>query len=285
MVVLPEVALPYGAYRGIYSLDNIKSLWVRVFGKGSNKNLPEIKPPYAFERESRYGSQIVVTNLFIAQALANQLRAEVIIGLDARDLKTKKLYNSAFFFRPFESSFSSYEKQVLVPLGEYIPYEWATNLAKKFGIVESFSPGDVAKVFVGTVPIGVSICNEETYPYIVREIRKLGANFLVNISNDVWFPDSKLPIQHFEHGRLRAAENGVSLVRACNTGVTGAIDCFGRVIGTLEVDTSKSQRAAGALFLNVPTNQFSTPYTLYGESLIVILSLFLAGSLLFYVKK
>jgi apolipoprotein N-acyltransferase len=49
---------------------------------------------------------------------------------------------------------------------------------------------------------------------------------LLNVSTYGWYPCSKLPLQHFHHGRLRAIENGLPLRRACHTGVTAAIVGF-----------------------------------------------------------
>lgn len=274
LIVLPEGALPFGAFRPMYFLDEVRLIWEKVFGPGSAKNFPPIQEPYAFKNTKLYGDDVVVSNIFWAQALANQYEAEVILGLDKNDQDSQKSYNSAFFFKPHNTDFLSYEKRVLVPLGEYIPYKWAKGLAKRFGITDSFSPGELAKLFIGKLALGISICNEETYPYLLRSMRKMGADFFVNISNDVWFPESKLPDQHFEHGRLRAVENGVSVVRSCNTGITGAVDCFGRIIKKFDSDLISTEHLAGAIFIQVPTQNYKTLYTFWGDKFILSVSLF-----------
>ena len=216
----------------------------------------------------------MVTNAYIAQAMANHYKADVISGFDDRDGDRK--YNAAFHFRPMEQAPERYEKRILVPVGEYVPFpniRWlALFLSEQFGIGDSFDAGTDAKVFTSSLPIGVSICLEETYSSLIRDLRLKGARLFVNITNDVWFPRSRLPVQHFQHGRIRAAENGVYLLRACNTGVTGGIDCFGRAIATLA--PSESER--GVLYLTFPLKSFQTLYTWWGDGAILILSSFCA---------
>jgi apolipoprotein N-acyltransferase len=125
-----------------------------------------------------------------------------------------------------------------------------------------------AKPFTGPIPTGVSICLEETYSHLIRELRLNGARLFVNISNDVWFPRSRLPEHHFQHGRIRAAENGVCLLRSCNTGITGAVDCCGRVVEVLP----SSEEKVSVLHLNLPLRCFNTLYTWWGDNAVLWVS-------------
>ena len=104
-----------------------------------------------------------------------------------------------------------------------------------------------------------------------------GAEMFVNISNDVWFPCSRLARQHFDHGIVRAVENGVPSIRACNTGITGGVDCFGRVLAV------QQEQERGALEIKVPLNTFPTLYRLWGDGAILIPSALFA--LLLFRKK
>jgi apolipoprotein N-acyltransferase len=58
---------------------------------------------------------------------------------------------------------------------------------------------------------------------------QLGAEVLVNISDDGWYGDTSAPWQHLNMARMRAIENRRWLLRDTNTGVTAAIDPYGRV--------------------------------------------------------
>jgi len=57
-----------------------------------------------------------------------------------------------------------------------------------------------------------------------------GSELLTTITNDAWFGTSSAAYQHFEQASLRAVEQGRYLVRAANTGFSGAVDPYGRLI-------------------------------------------------------
>ncbi|MGD2169084.1 MAG: apolipoprotein N-acyltransferase [Chlamydiota bacterium] len=265
LVVLPEAALPYGSSRCVYPVEKVKDIFSDVFGVKSFNFFPKLNQPLARKAAN---NDWYVSNSFIAQALANYYSCEVVVGLDDLDPLTGDFFNAGFCFQKGKSS-EKYFKRVLVPLGEYIPFEWCTSLAEKFGVYDSFQAGTEAKVMSTKIPLAISICYEETYSEIVRQSRKLGAELFVNISNDVWFPDSKLPWQHFFHGRVRAVENGVPLLRCCNTGITGGIDCFGKIVKILGSKDGSSEKIAGALSLDLPLKSYRTLYSSVGDGSII----------------
>ena len=203
-----------------------------------------------------------------------------MIGLEDQlyiEEKQEESYSAALHFYPqlskSDANISRYEKRVLVPMGEYIPFECCRTWAAKYGVYGSFTHGKAAKLFNGPIPLGPSICYEEAFGHLMRDNRLKGAELLVNITNDGWYPHSKLPQQHFDHSRLRSIENGVPLVRACNTGITGAIDSLGRVVGIWGRNVREAQEKAGALRISVPTYHFHTLYTFCGDYFILGVSL------------
>ncbi len=62
------------------------------------------------------------------------------------------------------------------------------------------------------------------------EFADLGADVLVNISDDGWYGDTSAAWEHLNMVRMRAIENHSWVLRATNTGVTAAIDPYGRVV-------------------------------------------------------
>ena len=78
--------------------------------------------------------------------------------------------------------------------------------------------------------ISTAICYEVVYPALIRESVALGSRLLTTITNDAWFGRSSAPFQHFEMASMRAIENGRYLARAANTGVSGFVDPYGRVL-------------------------------------------------------
>jgi apolipoprotein N-acyltransferase len=255
LIVLPEYVVPFSAEAPLYSAEAVVDILAASLGKESLKEIPTI------------GGQEKLSNAFWGQSIANAFSAEVVAGLDAKE--EKHHYAAAFHFIPHRSHPQRYEKQILVPLAEYIPYQWLRQFTEKYGIFEFFTHGKESKVFQGKVPLSISICYEETFSHLIRQGRAKGAELLVNVTNDNWYPSSNLPLEHFVHARVRAVENGVPLVRACNTAVTAAVDSLGRILGQIT-----DEQTMGVLAANVPTYHYFTLYILWGNFGIMSLCLF-----------
>lgn len=269
LIVLPEAALPFSGFRSIYSQEKIEKLLLEAFG-------PE-------KISISNSSDNLLSNARIAQMLAGVCGAEVIIGLDHSG-PDRKHHNSAFHFLPDAEAPQRYDKRVLMPLAEYLPFEWLRPLVSSYGLNEFFTAGEKATLFRGALAMSVSICYEETFAQKVREGCNLGADLLVNLTNDVWFPHSRLPRQHYEHARLRAVENGVPLVRACNTGVTAAVDSLGREVARLEERDRKGGAKTGALRVEIVPYTYVTLFSKWGEGAIVLLSLLVLANFIFFRK-
>ena len=110
--------------------------------------------------------------------------------------------------------------------------------------------------------MGISICYEETFPRIMRKFSNEGALLFVNLTNDAWYPNTNLFKQHLYHARLRAVENGIPHVRACNGGVSAFIDSFGKIILKLE-------KGEKTLHFKMPIKIHSTLYQIWGDALIL----------------
>lgn len=260
LIVLPESAMPLGAQNSYYDFENIQKIWKESFRSefSFQDKLPFI--------EKKYGKWFVSNN-FINQSLADHFNCEVVCGLDHRE--NNKSYNSAFHFEPKRLFPNRYDKQILVPIGEYLPFSFLAALAKQFGLFSFFEKGDQVKLFSETRPLSVSICLEEIYPELIRKNRLAGAEYFVNISNDGWFPNSTLNKQHFDHGILRAVENGVYLFRSCCTGITGIVDPFGRITKILESEGKVIEDGPGVLIASVPFFHYYPLYTLWGNNLVL----------------
>jgi apolipoprotein N-acyltransferase len=83
--------------------------------------------------------------------------------------------------------------------------------------------------------------------------------WLVNLTNDAWFGTSLGPYQHFAAVRLRAVEEGLPVVRAANTGISGLIDPYGRVLEQMDLGKSAVRDVPLPVALAPP------PYARWGD--------------------
>ena len=187
---------------------------------------PEAPAPF-FENEPRFQQAMA--------AIAQTDQTPLIIGGIGADYSQDQQqwldYNSAMVIAPDGHRLGRYDKIHLVPFGEYIPFQQYLTFAHKLtGRVSSFSRGTDRSVFrLNGHYYGVFICYEAVFADEVRHFAQLGAEILVNISDDGWYGDTSAPWQHLNMARMRAIENRRWLLRATNNGVTAAIDPYGRV--------------------------------------------------------
>jgi apolipoprotein N-acyltransferase len=143
-----------------------------------------------------------------------------------------EMLNSAALVAPDGQWTARYDKIHLVPFGEYVPYKsvffFIEKITKEAG---EFSRGSQRTVFdLGGEKLGVFICYESIFPDEVRLFPLNGAQVTANISNDEWFGQIGAPEQHLNMVRMRAIENHRWVLRSTNTGITGSIDPYGRVV-------------------------------------------------------
>jgi apolipoprotein N-acyltransferase len=141
------------------------------------------------------------------------------------------VYNSAATLEPDGKLLAEYDKQHLVPFGEYVPFRKYLSFAGKLtNEISDFTAGtDFSLSPINGHRSAIFICYEAIFPNEVREFTRRGAEALINITNDGWYGNSSAPYQHFEMSRVRAIENRRYLIRAANTGISAIIDPYGRV--------------------------------------------------------
>lgn len=301
LIVLPEFVVPYGTYSFIFPYNIVRAAFQDALGEDAANLLPvndvELTDgPLTLSINSPQGEVSLVNNAFWLQGIANSFNTGIVAGLeDAEDVLPgqREYYSAAMYFKPNPTahhpdsfSVSRYEKRVLVPMGEYFPFSFCKDIAAKYGIQSCFTCGKKAKVFhTGKFPFGLSICYEETFGDLTRENKLEGAELLVNLTSDVWYPNSRLPQQHFDHSRLRSVENGIPLIRACNTGVTGAVDSLGRTVALLGENDAQSEWISDSLLVNVPTYTYQTLYSKFGDNFIIGFCFIFLFLPFFYKKK
>lgn len=145
-----------------------------------------------------------------------------------------------------------YDKVHLVPFGEYVPLGRFFPFVKK--LVEGagdFTAGPGVRPLSGSESLpglGALVCFEVIFPEFASRHLAAGAQMLTVVTNDGWFGRTPGPYQHLAFAAWRAAETGLPLVRAANTGVSAVFDSR----GLLQYATEIQSRDAFVFDLNIP---------------------------------
>ena len=211
---------------------------------------PESATPFSFEAHSDGG---------LVRGLTRETGIHLLFGSTRfESYPTRRMFNAAFVLNPDGETAAIYDKIHLVPFGEYVPFRSLLFFAAPLvDTVADLTPGvDPVTLPVGPHLVSAAICYEIIYPSLVRESVREGSQLLTTITNDAWYGRSGAPQQHFQQARMRAIEQGRYLVRAANTGISGVVDPYGRVV------------ARSALFETTTINQevrLLADLTVYGK--------------------
>jgi apolipoprotein N-acyltransferase len=195
-------------------------------------------------------------------ALAAQARkngGDILIGVPERQ-PDGQYYNSVISFGTAPTQ--AYRKSHLVPFGEFIPLRpLLAGIVGALAIpLQDFSRGaeDQRPLALAGQRVAINICYEDAFgEEIIRQLPE--ATLLINVSNVAWFGRSLAPRQHLQISQARAMETGRYMLRATNTGVTGAIAPDGVVV------TAAPEFSMVALTHTVQGYAGATPYVRWGN--------------------
>jgi apolipoprotein N-acyltransferase len=189
------------------------------------------------------------------------------LSVESRDgIRVDGATNSIFALVPGGKILGRYDKAHLVPYGEYLPMR---PLLSYIGL-SRLAPGDL-DFTPGSGPrsldlggewgkVGFDLCYEIIFSgHVVDERNR--PEFIFNPSNDAWFGPWGPP-QHLAQARLRAAEEGLPVIRATPTGISAVIDARGNVVKDLP------WRTAGVIDAALPPAASSpTPFARLGNAI------------------
>jgi len=200
-----------------------------------------LKPDIVVWPETAVTTYLMQTKQILAsiKSLIRSGRAYYLIGTPYRD--GEKIYNSVIAFSGAGEVIGRYNKQRLVPFGEYLPLRPVMYkiLAENPLFSEDYNSDPNPQVIdIGIAKVGTVICFESTFPYIVRDKVRRGAQFILVDTNDAWFFDSAAVYQHLQAAQIRAVESNMYVVQAANTGISAVIDPRGRIVKRTNVGES-----------------------------------------------
>jgi len=209
----------------------------------------------------------------------------IVTGAPRHDPETKQYWNSVQVLEDDGKIKQIYDKQHLVPYGEYLPLRsWlkATGLTNLIPVLDqmsdfAFPDADAPKTISlsGLPPARVLICFEIAFPWeVVPESR---FSWILNATNDGWFGNTSGPYQHLAITKTRAVEQGKPVIRAANTGISAIIDPYGNIVQKLGLNE------AGIIdgYIPIPTETI-TFYGNVGEVVPTMMTLILLVIGVFY---
>ncbi len=222
-------------------MDRYIGMTREAIGRGATFILwPESATPAAYNQDVAMGNAI--------RRLAREAHVTFLIGSDqVESVQTTPLakpevhsYNAAYLIRPDGTTAGIYRKIHLVPFGEYVPFgrllSFVGPIISAVGELNPFYPGTEALVLpVAGHSTSTAICYEVIYSSLIREFVVHGSELLTTITNDAWYGWSSAAYQHWQQASLRAIEEGRYLARAANTGISGFVDPYGRVLQRSEM--------------------------------------------------
>ena len=199
---------------------------------------------------------------------SQQADAPILLGAGYRDRRpdgTHSDHNSVFLFHE-EGIKQVYNKMVLLPFGEFIPFSNTFPVLKEW--IQGpgdFSPGEEATAFTVEArderpefTFYTPVCYEAIIPHFMRR-HMSEADLLVNITNDGWFGDTMAPHQHAMLAVARTIELGIPMYRLGFTGVS----MTATPTGEIQNETAAFERVAR--IVEVPVGQIDTLYRKLGD--------------------
>ncbi|MDA9233967.1 apolipoprotein N-acyltransferase, partial [Candidatus Pelagibacter sp.] len=247
---------------------NIASIFIWPEGILSSTNLEEVK---------KY------KNLFVKNFSDNHL---IVFGINHEVLNNNNLeiYNSLVVVDKNLDVINLYYKNKLVPFGEFLPFEKYLSLLGFRSITQGYQSFSKSKIR-DVIDIKDKFFNLSFLPLICYEIIYTGKlynnpnfNFIVNISEDGWFGSSVGPHQHFVHSIFRSIEEGKSIIRSSNNGISAYIDPNGRVIKKIE------STQGGVIEITNTVNKRETIFFKNGNNILFYL-LLIYISFIFFINK
>jgi apolipoprotein N-acyltransferase len=197
---------------------------------------PEAAAAFLFQPDDRYPAGLAGDAAYRTAllTLARNIGDPILFGAPALVQRDGHLgfYNRAYLVSAKGEVEAHYDKIQLVPFGEYVPARsilgfFVNRVVQGMG---DMVPGEQQTLFsVKGAKLGVLICYESIFPDFTRREVELGANVLVNITNDAWYGESSAPYQVLAMAAMRSVETKVPMVRVANTGISAIIEPSGRI--------------------------------------------------------
>ena len=218
--------------------------------------------------EGIFSENLQSRNGVFPPSLVGDLHTPLLTGaiLQMEERSERRVYNSAVLVDGTGHIIGTYDKMVLVPFGEYIPFgdifPWLYLWSPYSGRLWRGENTDPLQL--NGHALSVNICYEDIFPGHIRMLMEGGRSHQIpeamfNLTNDSWYGNSVEPMEHLVLASFRSIEHRRTLVRAANTGISAIVDPVGRI------DNRTTQWTKASLIGKIPLMQIRTGYAMLGD--------------------
>ena len=235
------------------------------------KLINESKSDYIIFAENNFPYLIDKNNLNILNTFIKDNK-KVIIG--ATTIHDGDYYNSFFLLE--KNKIQTFDKQILVPFGEFLPFRKYLNFMEIISGSTDYQKGDAERLITTSDNLKILpiICYEIVFDKIFNNINKKEIDILVNITNDSWFGTRSGPYQHFYISRLKALVANKSLLRVSNNGISAIIDNNGKIIKSSKLNKITQLKYKLKINNNISYFSIHKIFTFYLFSIFIFLIIY-----------
>ena len=257
---------------------------------------PETAVPYPY----RASDPFCYWYRFSVTEMIRQSQVPFLIGsIDFEEAKAGSseppgVLNSALFIDRTRNIVGKFDKVHIVPFGEFVPFrrhlpKWVVDMidmGRDLSRGKHFNP---IEVYPGAYA-GIGICFEDVFPYVSRAEALAGANLLLVITNDAWYPTSAEPEQHLVGSIFRTVETRLPMVRCGNNSASCLIRPDGVVVNSIfrerdadgnpVCDWSRRGSGVGLFPVSLIKQPPLTFYTRFGDLFILFCGMIFGAAML-----
>ena len=235
------------------------------------KLINESKSDYIIFAENNFPYLIDKNNLNNLNTFIKDNK-KVIIG--ATTIHDGDYYNSFFLLE--KNKIQTFDKQILVPFGEFLPFRKYLNFMEIISGSTDYQKGDAERIITTSDNLKILpiICYEIVFDKIFNNINKKEIDILVNITNDSWFGTRSGPYQHFYISRLKALVANKSLLRVSNNGISAIIDNNGKIIKSSKLNKITQLKYKLKINNNISYFSIHKIFTFYLFSIFIFLIIY-----------
>ena len=235
------------------------------------KLINESKSDYIIFAENNFPYLIDKNNLTTLNTFIKDNK-KVIIG--ATTIHDGDYYNSFFLLE--KNKIQTFDKQILVPFGEFLPFRKYLNFMEIISGSTDYQKGDAERIITTSDNLKILpiICYEIVFDKIFNNINKKEIDILVNITNDSWFGTRSGPYQHFYISRLKALVANKPLLRVSNNGISAIIDNNGKIIKSSKLNKITQLKYKLKINNNISYFSIHKIFTFYLFSIFIFLIIY-----------